>query len=82
MAFQAKGVHYGLGSEAPEVAAASGEFSHQARGPRPHMGQEDGDEKHRPDCIPQQVRSPDEIDAELRFLRGIVTMVPMVNAHR
>jgi hypothetical protein len=45
------------------------------------MEQEDGDEEHRPDCIPQQVRSPEKIDA-VALLRGIVTMVPMVNAHR
>ena len=39
VAFQAKGVHSWLGSEVPEVAAASGVFSHQTRGPRPHMEQ-------------------------------------------
>jgi hypothetical protein len=54
VAFQAKGVHPGLGSEVPKVAAAPGAVSHQARGPRPHMGQEDGDEEHRPEHILQQ----------------------------
>ena len=63
VAFQTKGVHLGLGSEVPKVAAAPGAFSHQARGPRPHMGQEDGDEEHRPECIPPEVLSPEEIDA-------------------
>ena len=43
VAFQTKGLHPGLGSEVPKVAATSGAFSHQARGPRPRMGQEDGD---------------------------------------
>ena len=42
VAFQTKGLHPGLGSEVPKVAAP-GVFSHQAHGPRLHMEQEDGD---------------------------------------
>ena len=57
----------GLVPEAPGAAATSGELSHTAHGPRPHTDQEDGDEVHRPERIPQQARSPDRIDAELQF---------------
>ena len=66
VAFQTQGLHLGLGSEVPKVAAP-GAFSHQAHGLRLHMEQEDGEEEQRPDCIPQQVRSPEEIDADLHF---------------
>ena len=75
VAFQTKGLHPGLGSEVPKVAAP-GVFSHQAHGPRLHMEQEDGDEEHRPDCIPQQVRSPEEIDAELHFCVALSRWCP------
>ena len=76
VAFQAKGVHPGLVPEAPGAAATSGEFSHKAHGPRPHMEQEDGDEEHRPEHIPQQARSPEEIDAELHFCVALSRWCP------
>ena len=75
VAFQTKGLHPGLRSEDPKVAAPSA-FSHQAHGPRLHTEQDDGDEKRRPYCIPQQVRSPEEIDAELHFCVALSRWCP------
>jgi hypothetical protein len=75
VAFQTKGLHPGLGSKVPNVAAP-GVSSHQAHGPRLHMEQEDGDEEHRPECIPQQVLSPEEIYAELHFCVALSRWCP------
>ena len=75
VAFQAKGVHPGLGLD-PGAAAAPGASPHKARGLRPHMGQEDSDEEHRPEHILQQVRSPEAIDAELHFCVALSRWCP------
>ena len=72
VACQAKDVHPGLQPEAPWAATASAALSsHKAHGRQPHMGQEDGDEEHRPEHTPRQVRSPEDVDAELHFCVGL-----------